>query len=724
MGLELERLGHVVELVSLDDPNEAFINEFPLRVHAMGPSYGNYGYNAKLVPWLKARARGYDAVIINGLWSYQSFGTWRALRTGPVPYYVYTHGMLDPWFKSAYPIKHLKKWLYWPWAEYRVLRDARAVLFTSEEERRLARQSFWLYRAQERVVAFGTSAPPGDSARLRERFLATHPELRDRRVLLFLGRIHEKKGCDLLIRAFASVAIAEPKLHLVIAGPDQMGWVARLTTLAGELDIADRISWPGMVRDEMKWGAFYSAEAFVLSSHQENFGIAVAEALGCGVPVLISNKVNIWREIEAAGAGLIDTDSESGTERLFTRWLAMSAADRQKMSVSAQELFRRQFTAAAMTEGLLRVIEQQRSDSDLTRYVAFVGPLPPPLHGFSSVSATMLNLLRQRASVQVFDRARRSNSRAGQLLRQIFLVFKYIGLCFRERDLTLYLALSGGRSQLLDSLYLLVSKIFHNRAIIHHHSFAYVNSSTLINKVLFSLIRNQTHIVLSRRMATALTNRYRLDERKLLMVSNAAYFAEAPVNPRPARSDGTEAPVRVGFLSNITFDKGFIEFFDVLTRLRSLNVEYRAYVAGPVAPEARQSFYRLCATDSHVEYVGAVYDEAKEHFYQQLDVLLFPTKYANEAEPLVIHEALRSGVYVIACDRGAIAETLGNQAGRVFLSERFVDSAAECICSLSADRDKLIQGQRLAFAQAQRLHISASMELAEVLKCLASNIVT
>src|SRR6202030_4246906 len=102
------------------------------------------------------------------------------LKRRGVPYYVFTHGMLDPWFKKAYPLKHLKKLLYWPWAEYRVLRDAKAVLFTSEEERILARRSFALYRVRERVVAYGTAAPPGNSEQLRTQFLAQHPELRDR----------------------------------------------------------------------------------------------------------------------------------------------------------------------------------------------------------------------------------------------------------------------------------------------------------------------------------------------------------------------------------------------------------------------------------------------------------------------------------------------------------------------------------------------------------------
>jgi len=89
---------------------------------------------------------------LNGVWQFHSFAAWRTLRRSDTPYVLYTHGMLDPWFKKQYPFKHLKKWMYWPWAEYRVLRDAQAVLFTSEEERMLARSSFWLYRCNEVVV--------------------------------------------------------------------------------------------------------------------------------------------------------------------------------------------------------------------------------------------------------------------------------------------------------------------------------------------------------------------------------------------------------------------------------------------------------------------------------------------------------------------------------------------------------------------------------------------
>lgn len=169
-GLSMRSMGHEIEVVSLDAPDAPYLGAFPLRLHALGPSRGFYGFCPRLVPWLKEHAARFDAVIVNGLWQYHSFGAWKALRDSDVPYYVFPHGMLDPWFKRTYPLKHLKKCLYWPWAEYRVLRDARRVLFTTQEERLLARESFRMYRAKEEVVAFGTRQPPADSTALRQAF--------------------------------------------------------------------------------------------------------------------------------------------------------------------------------------------------------------------------------------------------------------------------------------------------------------------------------------------------------------------------------------------------------------------------------------------------------------------------------------------------------------------------------------------------------------------------
>jgi len=367
-GFRLIEMGHKVEVVTLDDPTNDFVANYGLKVFALGPTKGNYQYNPKLVPWLYKHAIGYDAIIVNGLWQYHSFAAWRALSKMKIPYFVFCHGMLDPWFKHTYPLKHLKKWLYWPWAEYRLLRDARAVFFTCEEERILARQSFWLYKAREQVLTYGTKTPPSNGLVLADTFYTQYPALRAKRVFLFLSRIQEKKGCDLTIEAFAEAASYDASLHLVIAGPSQHKYQEKLQALAERLGIADRITWTGMLQGDMKWGAFYASEAYVLSSHQENFGIAVAEALGCGVPVLISDKVNIWREIEADGAGIVNPDNLAGTKESLRSWLALDEISRQQMGVNAKRCFEERFTVEEMARSMAVAIQKCLHHKDSEGY--------------------------------------------------------------------------------------------------------------------------------------------------------------------------------------------------------------------------------------------------------------------------------------------------------------------------------------------------------------------
>lgn len=355
-GVRLTNEGHQVEVASLDAPDSPYVAGFPLSLHPLGPMTLKYGFSPRLVPWLRTNASRYDVVIVNGLWQYQGFGTWQSLRYSSTPYVLWTHGMLDPWFKKQYPLKHLKKWMYWPWGEYRVLRDARAVLFTCEEERRLARSSFWLYRCNEVVCSYGTAGPKGDpESELRE-FFARYPELQGKKLVLFMGRIHPKKGCDLMIDAFAKVLGQHNDWHLVIAGPDQVGWREQLKERVAKLGVAPRVLWTDLLGGAMKWGALRAAEIFILPSHQENFGLAVAEALAVGVPTLISNKVNIWREIEADGAGLVAADDLEGTCGLLQSYLNLPIDAKIAMRHAARACFEQRFEIKSATRRLDAVL--------------------------------------------------------------------------------------------------------------------------------------------------------------------------------------------------------------------------------------------------------------------------------------------------------------------------------------------------------------------------------
>ena len=349
--------GHETEIISLDGRRDACVIECPLKVHAMGPVCNSYGYSGKFVPWLRKHRSEYNAVIVSGLWQYNSFAVWRALCGSGTPYFVFPHGMLDPWFKRRYFFKHWKKWAYWPWADYRVLRDAAGVLFTSSEERRSSRDSFWLYHCREIVVKYGVAGPSAQPDVQKVKFAERFPDLAGKRFLLFLGRLHEKKGCDLLLKAYAEILPSlNSELQLVVAGPDQVGSIGKLKELASRLRISRHVLWAGMVSGDVKWGMLRSAEAFVLPSHQENFGISVAEALSCGTPVLISNKVNIWREIERDQAGLVEGDDMEGTVQLLRRWTELTPSERAAMAIASRRCFESRYEIARAAEDLLELL--------------------------------------------------------------------------------------------------------------------------------------------------------------------------------------------------------------------------------------------------------------------------------------------------------------------------------------------------------------------------------
>lgn len=356
----LAGMGHETEIVSLDPPDATWLERSRVPVRALGSKLFGYRYAPRLAPWLRSNAARFDAAIVHGIWSYASAGTWLALRSCPVPYFVFPHGMMDPWFRQAEPLKHAARQLYWLAVEGRVLNAARCVLFTSEEERRLARGTFFGHSYREQVVAYGAADVGGDEVHQIRAFHEALPSLANRRFLLFLGRLDPKKGCDLLLRGFAAMAAFQPDLDLVMAGPDRVGWKAALETLARELGVAERVHWPGMLTGEAKWGALRAAEAFVLPSHQENFGIAVAEALACSRPVLITDKVNIWREVAAAEAGIVGPDDEAGVTAALRTFVGLDRDRRSAMGAAARQAFQRHFTVEAAARDLVRVIEQTR----------------------------------------------------------------------------------------------------------------------------------------------------------------------------------------------------------------------------------------------------------------------------------------------------------------------------------------------------------------------------
>lgn len=349
----LKEMGHETFLATLDAPDAPWVLEFPFKVFGLGPAARPYGYTRHLVPWLAANAANYDVIIIHGLWNYISVGSWRGLRRAKRPYVVFTHGSLDPWHRKFYPLKDLAKRVFWLALEGRVLSDAYAVLFTSREEQILARSAYWGHGGYaSKVIAYGAPDVKGESVHQERAFrelCGLHPK---DKYLVFLGRIHPKKGVDSLLEAFA--ATAPNDYFLVVGGPDQIGWTAALKQKAATLGIGDRVRWPGMLTGDLKWGAYRGAEAFALPSHGENFGIVVAEALACGTPALITEKVNIWREIVQERAGLA-AECPATFGKVLSAFFSLNGSDRIEMRHNARACFRSHFDVRKSAEDLVRL---------------------------------------------------------------------------------------------------------------------------------------------------------------------------------------------------------------------------------------------------------------------------------------------------------------------------------------------------------------------------------
>lgn len=349
LSLQAQKHGLDVEVVCVDDPSSPWLKGWHLPVHAVGKgSLGMYGYSAQLDRWLAANIQKFDAVVVHSIWMYFSYAAWKAAKRHQVPYYLFIHGALDPWFQQYYPSKNLKKKIYWRLFESKVMRDAAAVLFTTEEEKQLAHNAFLPYQCNPAVVGYGITSPPGTQGAVDRRaamheFSALYPALNGRKFCLYLSRIHEKKGIDLLLESYARLKNEYEDTALVMAGPGDPATVEKFQALSNQLGLQDRVLWTGPLYDAAKWAAMRAADMYILPSHQENFGISVVEALACNTPVLISNKVNIWREVEQESAGIVEPDTLEGTTRLLKRWAGLAQNQQDTMRTHARACYQRYF---------------------------------------------------------------------------------------------------------------------------------------------------------------------------------------------------------------------------------------------------------------------------------------------------------------------------------------------------------------------------------------------
>jgi len=276
-----------------------------------------------------------SAVHIHGIWQEHSGIASRCAQAAGKPYLVSVHGMLEPWARRA---KRWKKDIYWNLCEKRNLEEAHCLRALTQAEAGHYRSAG--LRCPIAVIPNGVDIP---SEITKQAFFDLYPQLQGQKLVLFLGRLHRKKGIDILCESFASICRQHPDAHLILAGPDSEDTKQELETQIRTLGIESRVTFCGMLRGNEKWAALRAANVFVLPSHSEGFSVAVLEAMGAGTPVIVSHQC-YFPEVESSESGwLIDPEAHALTQ-VLNECLALSEAERQRIGSNGRRLAQTRFS--------------------------------------------------------------------------------------------------------------------------------------------------------------------------------------------------------------------------------------------------------------------------------------------------------------------------------------------------------------------------------------------
>ena len=309
---------------------------------------GSWKFSWPLTRWLWAHAGSYDVVHVHALFSYATIPGCRAAAHAPVPYILRPLGTLSEWSLRH---RRWKKRPYFALLERSHLDMASAIQVTSDAEAEdVARLG---YGDRTRVIPLGVDVADRPPTRAR-------PEADRPLQLLYLSRLHTKKNIPMLLRALASTPGAS--VALTIAGDGDSGYRAELEALSQGLGLSGRVHFVGHVEGDAKRRALTDADCFILPSAHENFGIAVAEALGAGLPVILTPGVALASQVASAGAGLVTDLTEDAIARAVA-WAAEHPGALREMGERAWWLARRELswaTSCARLEALYAELTAER----------------------------------------------------------------------------------------------------------------------------------------------------------------------------------------------------------------------------------------------------------------------------------------------------------------------------------------------------------------------------
>ena len=346
MAQAVKALGHMVTIFTtnqdgsavLDVPTGLPVNRNGVEIRYFPIQYPRFfGTSIPLANALREKIKDFDIVHIHSLYLFHGMISGYYCRKFNIPYLIRPHGTLDPFI---YKRHRFRKFIIESLFENKNIKYATAIHFTSKEEKRLAEQ--YVFNTPSIIVPNGLYFSEYKNLPQLGTFRSQYPETIGKKIILFFGRINFKKGLDILVRSFGKIAKTRDNVHLVITGPDNDGFGDKVRGWLKEQEILDRATFTGMLLDKDKLSVLRDADIFVLPSYTENFGISLIEALVCGLPVVISDKVNLWREVKKNGAGLVAAcDSDRFAEMIL--YLLDNPDDARMMGKNGNALVKERF---------------------------------------------------------------------------------------------------------------------------------------------------------------------------------------------------------------------------------------------------------------------------------------------------------------------------------------------------------------------------------------------
>ena len=338
--IALNRIGFKVDIVTHDNKESQFVKIKNTTIHNMGPSLlGDYNLNFKFTKWLIQNRSKYDLFIVHGLWQFNTLAARLFLKK---KYYVFVHGQLDPSYKKFF-FNKIKKFIYWNLIEKKNLKDSKFILLTNKKEKDLLNDTYVNTKGlKKKVVDYGILEPKYDTSKVKKIFYKKFKSLKDKDFYIYLGRFHNKKGCEIIMNAVKYFSLRKKPINVLMCGSNNI-YKKYLQKISKDLNIEKNIIWSNFLKNDIKLGALLSSKAMLLPSYGENFGVALVEAMACGIPVLTTNKVNIYNYIIENNAGYISSPNNVNFIKIINKFENLKKSNITQLKKNAYRCFKNNF---------------------------------------------------------------------------------------------------------------------------------------------------------------------------------------------------------------------------------------------------------------------------------------------------------------------------------------------------------------------------------------------